>query len=141
MMKKKGWIILFMVLLIVLWLTVFLSTFFVSQKEGLTSTNYIENVEEKLTELEDIYNDKCEGKKSEYAISNSYKKTKMLNVVNTMPDNNAEQMYKTDLKKTLEDESITDDSVILKNTMKKIKDIRTEIKELSSQDKKSSSQE
>lgn len=127
-MKKKG--ILVLVLIGLLFLLGFLFLFG-SQKEGLIQKDYIQDMDEKVTELDDIYKDMCEGKKSIYPLSDPYKKSKMLDVINTMQNDNTEHTYKTDLKRVLEDESITDDSVILKNTSEKIQSIKTEIIKLS----------
>lgn len=101
--------------------------FFKPLYEGIDD-DYLNDMDKKLSDMEDIYNDICDGKKSDYVISDQYKRTKMLNIVLSMKDNDEKHTYKTDLKKILEDATITDESVILKNTMNTIKEIKTEIK-------------
>ena len=53
--------------------------FLYNSREGLTSDDkeYFSDVLDKMTQIDNIYNDVSNGVKSEYTISNAYKKQKI----------------------------------------------------------------
>lgn len=127
--QKGKFVVLLIVLLIILLIVLLICIFLYNSREGLTSDDkeYFSDVLDKMTQIDNIYNDVSNGVKSEYTISNAYKKQKILNVINSMKDDKKGHTYKKDLKKIIDDVTITDDAKILDNIKNKVTIIISEL--------------
>ena len=93
--------------------------------EGMESKEYIKNLKQELSQIEDIVKDTCNNSQNRYKISDVFKIKRISEIVSNMEDTQ-DNTYKKDLDKIINDDQ-NEEVDILSNVMKRISIIKSKI--------------
>ena len=93
--------------------------------EGMESKEYIKNLKQELSQIEDIVKDTCNNSQYRYKISDVFKIKRISEIVSNMEDTQ-DNTYKKDLDKIINDDQ-NEEVDILSNVMKRISIIKSKI--------------